>query len=257
MMPLWVIAIAVAAAGFIGGLACAYYNRNRSLLDEDQATEAGASPTTTSEAVATYLGTGFIGAIAGCVSWAGAYGSADISANGELTFTALTTAFFVGLAGPKWLQSERDKGRWQAVTSQVAVKSPDPELQATLSMASSDQAVQIARAAPRTESGGPRVLRPRSEAGGQGRQGRPGGQGGGPPRGQEPYHQQQQPPHQQPPHQQQQPPHQQSPQQQPPHQQQGPYQQAPYQQAPQQQRPQQQAPQQQGPYQQGPYQQGP
>src|SRR5215208_2603327 len=77
----------------------------------------------------------------------GAPGAVDISTPGVLTFTMLASAFSVGLGGTKWLQSERDKGRWQAVTSQVSVSRPNPGLQATLSLASSDEAVQIAKAA--------------------------------------------------------------------------------------------------------------
>ncbi len=186
MMPLWGIAIAVAAAGLIGGFTSAYYIQNRSLLGERQDPVEGVSPTTTREAVASYLGNGFLGAVAGCVSWAayGAYSAANIFTEGELTFVTLAGAFFIGMGGTKWLQSERDKGRWQATAYQVAVTRPSPELQATLSLASSDQAIEIARAAHARESGGPEVQEPRSGSGGQGRPGgqgaggRPGGQGG-------------------------------------------------------------------------------
>ncbi len=186
-MYLWTIALYVAAAGFLGGLASAYYIQNRSSLDEKQAIEVGASPTTTWEAVSTYLGNGLLGAIAGSATWASANGALEVTASDTLTFATLVSAFSVGLGGTKWLQSERDKGRWQAVTSAVAVRRPDPELQATLSLASSDQAVQIAKAGLGTGPGGARIPnQPRGPAaspgGGQGmpgmQQGRQGGQGG-------------------------------------------------------------------------------
>lgn len=64
-MYLWEIAIAVAAAGLLGGFTSAYYIQNRSSLDEDQAAAVGVSSTTTREAVSTYLGNGFLGTIAG------------------------------------------------------------------------------------------------------------------------------------------------------------------------------------------------
>src|SRR5919199_4841420 len=130
-MNLWQLAIAVAAAGFLGGLASGYYIQNRSSLDEKQAIEVGVSPTTTREAVSTYLGNGFLGAIAGLASWASANSTLDVNASGTLYVATLVSAFSVGLGGTKWLQSERDKGRWQAATSAVAVKSPNPYLQAT------------------------------------------------------------------------------------------------------------------------------
>src|SRR5215216_6860634 len=185
-MNLWILALLVGAAGFVGGVSNAVYIRNRSLLDEDQATLAGVEPTSKTEAAATYLVNGFLGAVAACVSWAalsGAVASAATNISTPGVLTTLAGAFSVGLGGTKWLQSERDKGRWQAVTSQVSVSRPNPGLQATLSLASSDEAVQIAKAALGPGRGGleptgvgREVRQPSSgSAGGQGGAGARGG----------------------------------------------------------------------------------
>ncbi len=162
------------------------YIQNRSLLDENQATAEGVEPRRRTETLAIYLVNGFLGAVAACVSWAAFYGAtatANIAISTPGVLTTLAGAFSVGLGGTKWLQSERDKGRWQAVTSQVAVSRPDPKLQAALSLASSDEAVQIAKAALETGREGPGptggVRRPSSgSAGGQAGTGAGGGQGG-------------------------------------------------------------------------------
>ena len=81
--------------------------------------------------------------------WAG-YGASstvDVMGTGKPPYTSLVTAFFIGMGGTKWLQSERDKGRWQAAAGSAALAKPDPQLQLKLSLASSDQAAQIAATA--------------------------------------------------------------------------------------------------------------
>jgi hypothetical protein len=146
-MPLWVHIIVIAVAGVFGGLTNAFMVNRRSSLPEEMAQEAGVSPTTTPKLANFYVSNGFLGAAAACVSWA-AYGPNNaaniLEGNYPLTAATLATAFVIGMGGTKWLQSERDKGRWQATASAAALAEPNPQLQRYLSMASSDQAPQIA-----------------------------------------------------------------------------------------------------------------
>jgi len=97
--------------------------------------------------------------------WAG-YGASstvDVMGTGKLPYISLVTAFFIGMGGTKWLQSERDKGRWQAAAGSSALAKQHHQLQLKLSLALSDQTSQIAAAAaferfspagPRTGGGG-------------------------------------------------------------------------------------------------------
>jgi len=145
-LPLLKFAGIVTVAGLAGGLTNAYIINHRSLLSEQEAADAGAEKRSTG---GSYIGNGLLGAVAACVSWLayGSYSNVDLlSSTGMLTGASLATAFFVGLAGPKWLQSERDKGHWQAAAQDAARANPEknPALAATLSKASSDQASQIA-----------------------------------------------------------------------------------------------------------------
>jgi hypothetical protein len=157
-MPLLGFAGIVAVAGLAGGLTNAYIINHRSLLSNEEAEEAGAPKTRedTKKAqmsyVGSYVGNGVLGAVAACVSWLayGSYSNVDLlRSTGILTGVSLATAFFIGLAGPKWLQSEKDKGKWQAAAQDAARAKPEknPELATMLSKASSDEAPRIAREA--------------------------------------------------------------------------------------------------------------
>jgi hypothetical protein len=99
--------------------------------------------------LSSYLGNALLGFVAAGVFWAGygTYSALDVTGTGTLTYISLATAFFIGMGGTKWLQSERDKGRWQAAEPAAALAKPDPQLQLRLSLASSDQAAQITAAA--------------------------------------------------------------------------------------------------------------
>lgn len=146
---LLIIALVNAGAGLAGGITSAYVINNRSLLSEADAEEAGIDTNKRSRKWsrwASYLGNGGLGFVAAGVFWAGygAYSTADVMGEGALTYISLATSFFVGMGGTKWLQSERDKGRWQAAAGSAALAKPDPQLQLRLSLASSDQAPQIA-----------------------------------------------------------------------------------------------------------------
>ena len=92
--------------------------------------------------------------------WAG-YGASstlDVMGTGKLPYISLVTAFFIGMGGTKWLQSERDKGRWQAAAGSSALAKQHHQLQLKLSLALSDQTSQIAAAAAfeRFSPAGPR-----------------------------------------------------------------------------------------------------
>lgn len=154
---LLIVALVNAGAGFLGGITSAYVIYNRSLLSALEAEEAGASRSKQGR-WASYLGNGCLGFVAAGVFWAGygAYSTADMMGQGTLTYISLATSFFIGFGGTKWLQSERDKGRWQAAAGSAAIAKSDPQLQLRLSLASSDQASQIAAAAAfkRYSSGG-------------------------------------------------------------------------------------------------------
>lgn len=143
---LLIVALVNAGAGFLGGITSAYVINNRSLLSAPEAAEAGVGKRSR---WASYLGNGCLGFVAAGVFWAGygAYSTADMMGQGTLTYISLATSFFIGFGGTKWLQSERDKGRWQAAAGSAAIAKSDPQLQLRLSLASSDQASQIAAAA--------------------------------------------------------------------------------------------------------------
>jgi hypothetical protein len=150
-----VIALINAAAGLVGGLTSAYVINNRSLLSEAEAEvveeEAKNVEVNTNRrgSLSSYLGNALLGFVAAGVFWAGygTYSALDVTGTGTLTYISLATAFFIGMGGTKWLQSERDKGRWQAAEPAAALAKPDPQLQLRLSLASSVQAAQIAVAA--------------------------------------------------------------------------------------------------------------
>jgi hypothetical protein len=92
--------------------------------------------------------------------WAG-YGASstvDVMGTGKLPYISLVTAFFIGMGGTKWLQSERDKGRWQAAAGSSALARQHHQLQLKLNLSLSDQTPQIAAAAfKRFSPAGPRT----------------------------------------------------------------------------------------------------
>lgn len=143
----------VAIAGALGGIVNTVIVNNRSLLSEEMAVRAGVNKNKRNDAARLYVLNGFLGAVAACVCWLayGPYSTQYIIGKGGTTpeeygiaAVALATAFFIGMGGTKWLQSERDKGRWQAAAADAARAEKDPELARNLSLASSDQAPQIA-----------------------------------------------------------------------------------------------------------------
>ena len=142
----------VAAAGALGGLVNTIMVNNRSLLSPEMAEAAGVSNKST-ESAKLYAINLVLGAAAACISWLayGPYSTLYIIGKGGITpeeygvtAVSLATAFFIGMGGTKWLQSERDKGRWQAAAADAARAKSSPELARNLSLASSDQAPQIA-----------------------------------------------------------------------------------------------------------------
>lgn len=159
-MLAWIMVVFSAiifAAGAAGGIVSAILINNRSLLSEDMAHEAGVPPKRRGEVRWSYVLNGTLGGAAACVSWLayGPYSTLYIVRQGEqalpevygVTAVALATAFFIGMGGAKWLQSERDKGRWQAAAYDAARTDSDHDLARNLSLASSDEAAQIAATA--------------------------------------------------------------------------------------------------------------
>jgi hypothetical protein len=116
----------------------------------------------------------FLDVVAACVPWLdyGPYGTLYIIGQGQAvpevygaTAGALATAFFMGMSGAKRLQSERDMGRCQAAAYDAARTDADYDLARNLSLASSNQAAQIASKAAsgaQPSRTGPR-RRPRDE----------------------------------------------------------------------------------------------
>jgi hypothetical protein len=153
-MSPWILvgfAAVVAGAGALGWLVNTIMVNNRSLLSEEMA-EAGVNKKS-SDAARLYAINLILGAAAACISWLayGPYSTLYIVGKGGITpeeygvtAVSLATAFFIGMGGTKWLQSERDKGRWQAAASDAARAKSSPELARNLSLASSEQAPQIA-----------------------------------------------------------------------------------------------------------------
>jgi hypothetical protein len=160
-MSPWVLvgfAAIVALAGASGGLVNTIMVTNRSLLPEGTAEDAGVSTKTSNAGL--YVMNIVLGAVAASISWLayGPYSTLYIIGKGGITpeeygvtAVSLATAFFIGMGGTKWLQSERDKGRWQAAAADAARADSSPELARNLALASSEQAPQIAaRAVERT-----------------------------------------------------------------------------------------------------------
>lgn len=143
----------VALAGAVGGLVNTVMVNNRSLLTGEMAVRAGIAENEKGESARLYVLNGILGAIAACVCWLsyGPYSTLYIVGKGGTTpeeygiaAVSLATAFFIGMGGTKWLQSEKDKGRWQAAATDAARAERNPELARNLSLASSDQAPLIA-----------------------------------------------------------------------------------------------------------------
>ena len=143
----------VALAGGLGGLVNTLIVNNRSLLNEELLNNAGVSKQTVKDSGKLYVLNITLGAVAACISWLayGPYSTLYIVGVGGTTpeeygiaAVALATAFFIGMGGTKWLQSERDKGRWQAAAADAARADKDPELARNLSLASSEEAPLIA-----------------------------------------------------------------------------------------------------------------
>jgi len=156
-----VFTVIVFVSGTLGGIVSAILINNRSLLSDDMAEDAGVHRKRRGEVLGSYFLNGFLGGVAACVSWLayGPYSTLYIIGQGQaapevygVTAVALATAFFIGMSGAKWLQSERDKGRWQAAAYDAARTDADYGLARNLSLASSDQAAQIAaKAASETQ----------------------------------------------------------------------------------------------------------
>ena len=153
MTPLVLIGFAavVALTGAMGGLVNTIMVTNRSLLPEGTAEEAGVVEKKGNAGL--YVLNSVLGATAACISWLayGPYSTLYLVGKGGITpeeygvtAVSLATAFFIGLGGTKWLQSERDKGRWQAAAADAARAESSPELARNLSLASSEWAPQIA-----------------------------------------------------------------------------------------------------------------
>ncbi len=143
----------VALAGALGGLVNTIMVNNRSLLSEEHARKLGIPKQTSREAAKLYLLNVTLGAVAACISWLayGPYSTLYIVGKGGtapeeygIAAVVLATAFFIGMGGTKWLQSERDKGRWQAAANDAARAEKDPELARHLSLVSSEEAPLIA-----------------------------------------------------------------------------------------------------------------
>ncbi len=155
-MTPWIIAAfagIVAAAGALGDLVNTVLVNNRSLLSEDHAKKLRIHKQTARDAAKLYLLNVTLGAVAACICWLayGPYSTLYVVGKGGtapeeygIAAVALATAFFIGTGGTKWLQSERDKGRWQAAATDAARAEKDPELARNLSLASSEEAPLIA-----------------------------------------------------------------------------------------------------------------
>lgn len=178
-MIAWLLGFAaiVAASGATGGLVNAAIVNNRSLLDDAMAEEAGLEQKKRAHVGRFYAMNGFLGAVAACISWLayGPYSTMYVVGRGQtipeafgVTALALAAAFFIGMGGTKWLQSERDKGRWQAAAYDAARAEPSHDLARNLSLASSDQAPLIAAReaakSQRNASGGRKEPRARNRA---------------------------------------------------------------------------------------------
>ena len=141
----------VALAGALGGLVNTIMVTNRSLLPDETAEEVGVAKKAGNSGL--YVLNVVLGATAACISWLayGPYSTLYLVGKGGITpeeygvtAVSLATAFFIGMGGTKWLQSERDKGRWQAAAADAARAPSSPELARNLSLASSEEAPQIA-----------------------------------------------------------------------------------------------------------------
>lgn len=153
-MTPWVLigfAAIVAIAGALGGLVNTIMVTNRSLLPQETAEEVGIAKKKGNSGL--YVLNTVLGATAACISWLayGPYSTLYLIGKGGITpeeygvtAVSLATAFFIGMGGTKWLQSERDKGRWQAAAADAARADSSPELARNLSLASSEEAPQIA-----------------------------------------------------------------------------------------------------------------
>ncbi len=109
-----------------------------------------------SDAVIFYGGNMILGAIAASIFWLayGPYSSTYLIGQGGttpqeygVTAASLASGFFIGIGAIKWLQSERDKGKWQTAAQTAARAPKDTELAENLNLASADQAPSIAEKA--------------------------------------------------------------------------------------------------------------
>ncbi len=147
-MDPWVCALLITTAGAIGGVVNALLTDNGFIL-----------PRRVSEIVCPgFLSNLLVGALAAFTSWA-SYGSgagvelarsaAAGSARAELslTFSALAGAFFVGVAGARWITNEVDKRLLKESARLVAHKNVPPEQCERLLQGSPRRALQAVEAA--------------------------------------------------------------------------------------------------------------
>jgi hypothetical protein len=128
MMNPWLCALLITASGAVGGVVNALLTDNGFIL-----------PRRVREILCPgFLSNLLVGALAAFTSWA-SYGSgagvelARTAAAGSeraeisLTFSALAGAFFVGVAGARWITNEVDKRLLKEATKLVAHKDLPPE----------------------------------------------------------------------------------------------------------------------------------
>jgi hypothetical protein len=152
-MTIWLMLLAVVAAGAVGGAINALTSDNGFLLPKSE--EANG----TTIVRPGYLGNIGIGAVAAVVSW-GLYGPLSSyvvvgfgaqpavgSQPGGLSLAALVGAILVGVGGARWLSNEVDKTLLRAAASEAANTPASKDAAKRIALATPAQALRVAKEA--------------------------------------------------------------------------------------------------------------